>query len=68
MNREKDASVPVSLLERMRYVRNKEVCAYLGISRASLHRWIKSGHFPPPESLGPNTKAWKMQTLLEWRA
>ena len=56
------------ILEDVRYVRNKEVCAYLGISRASLHRWVKAGIFPAPETLGPNTKAWHMDTLLKWRA
>lgn len=70
--RKKDDKSHVSplwgILEEVRYVRIKEVCAYLGVSRATLSRWRKNGGFPEPETLGPNTKAWRMETIINWRS
>ena len=53
-------------MESRRVVRPKEVCTFLSISRSTLWRWIKAGHFPEPESLGPNTRGWRLATVINW--
>ena len=36
------------------------------ISRASLWRMVKSGRFPPPQKLGPNTTVWNVGLVRTW--
>jgi predicted DNA-binding transcriptional regulator AlpA len=36
------------------------------ISRASLWRMVKSGRFPPPQKLGPNTTVWNVGLVRAW--
>ena len=42
----------------VRVLRQKQVCALLGISSSTLWAWIKDGRFPKPIDLGPNSRAW----------
>ncbi len=35
-------------------------------NRTTLARWIKSGNFPAPVSLGPNTRAWLVDDIEAW--
>lgn len=41
-----------------RLLRANEVCERLGISRATLARWERSGHLPARRRVGPNSVAW----------
>jgi predicted DNA-binding transcriptional regulator AlpA len=35
-------------------------------SRMTLHRWLKSGAFPAPIELGPNSRGWLESEVLAW--
>ena len=39
-----------------RYLRPREICEKLGISRATYWRWVKSGRLPPPVPLGKQVR------------
>lgn len=45
--------------------RGKQVCAALGVSRSTLHEWIRAGKFPKPIKLG-GRNAWPWAILREW--
>jgi prophage regulatory protein len=47
-------------------IRIKEVCLLVGVSKATIHRMTKEGHFPEPLDLGPRFKAWQKKTILDW--
>jgi prophage regulatory protein len=46
----------------------KEICSTTGKSRSTIWRWVRSGHFPEPVKLGPNTVAWTQAQLDAWVA
>lgn len=48
------------------YFTDREVAARYGVSRPTVWRWLRMRHLPPPESIGPNTKRWKLATLEGW--
>jgi prophage regulatory protein len=41
-----------------RLLRRREVCDRLGISAATLYRWVQQGIIKPPLQVGPNTTGW----------
>lgn len=47
------------------YVRKKELCSALKISRATLERQIAEGEFPPPVRLGKRIVAWLASDIEE---
>ena len=49
-----------------RFLRSSEVQESLGVSQATIYRWMKAGHFPRPVRLGPATVAWKQSDLEKW--
>ena len=49
-----------------RLVKLPEVLHLCGISRSTMNRWIKSGHFPPPVQIGPRAVAWRESDIREW--
>ena len=57
-------SVPA--LERL--IGRKEVLILIGISNATLWRWIKAGRFPAPFKLGKTKVAWRSSVLATWIA
>ena len=57
-----DASAPTTIM------RPAQVAERLGIHRVTLYKWIRSGHFPPPAQLGPNTVAWSADAVEAWVA
>lgn len=59
-------SIESDPMESRRVVRPKEVCAFFGVSRSTLTRWEQSGRFPESLSLGPNTKGWRLATVINW--
>lgn len=49
-----------------RLVGRKEILAIIGISNATLWRWIKSGRFPSPLKIGARKVAWRTSVVTEW--
>lgn len=47
---------PKSISAESRIYRIKALCELLGVTRITLWRWVRSGQFPRPVQLGPNTK------------
>jgi predicted DNA-binding transcriptional regulator AlpA len=56
-------SVPLS-----RIVRPAQAARLLGISRATLYRWERSGRLAPRVILGPNTSGWREEDLAAFIA
>ncbi len=50
----------------MTLMRAGQVAQRFGISRTTLWRWCRSGHFPPAAQLGPQTVAWRTSTVEAW--
>ncbi|MDE2761598.1 MAG: AlpA family phage regulatory protein [Gemmatimonadota bacterium] len=51
-----------------RILRPPEVVEEIGVSKASLYRWIRSGRFPPPIKLGPRRVGWRREDVDAWIA
>ncbi len=51
-------------LERL--IGRKEVLMLIGISNATLWRWIKAGRFPAPMKIGKKKVAWRSSVLAHW--
>lgn len=52
-----------------RYVRLRELRARLGgVSRTTIWRWQRTGAFPKPVALGPNTVVWLESEIDAWVA
>lgn len=49
-----------------RFLKDKEVATIVGVSRATIWRWVKRGTFPVPHELGPNTTAWARDEVDTW--
>ena len=47
-------------------LRPRQVAKALGISNATLYRWVASGMFPKPHSLGPSMSFWRTSTVNAW--
>lgn len=48
------------------YFTDREVATRYGVSRPTVWRWLREGNLPPPDTIGPNTKRWKLATLEGW--
>jgi len=48
-----------------RYITIKEIVERLGISRASIYSWAKTGLFPKQKKLGSSSR-WSLQEIEEW--
>lgn len=53
-------------LERL--IGRKEALLLIGISNATLWRWIKAGRFPAPMKIGKKKVAWRSSVLAKWIA
>lgn len=49
-----------------RHLKIEEVCALVGLSRATIYRRIDSGHFPKPVKLSAMRRAWITSEVLAW--
>ena len=56
----------VPALERL--IGRKETLLLIGISNATLWRWIKAGRFPAPMKIGKKKVAWRSSVLAQWIA
>lgn len=52
--------------ELPRFLRIGEVCELVGVSRTTIWRWVRSGHFPPKRQLGPNSVGWPAHEVEQW--
>ena len=50
------------------YVRLPEVLHTIGVSRATIHRMIRRGEFPPPMKISLRTCVWEEGSINEWIA
>jgi prophage regulatory protein len=48
-------------------MRPRQAAQYLGVSQATLWRWVKRPGFPQPLALGPRVTVFKSDELREWR-
>ena len=49
-----------------RLVRMPELISLIGLSRATVYRYIKSGNFPAPMQLSKRCVAWKASSINDW--
>ena len=47
-------------------LRPRQVAKALGVSNATLYRWVASGIFPKPHSLGPSMSFWRTSVVNDW--
>jgi prophage regulatory protein len=52
----------------IRYLRQPQVLARVGVSWITLRRWEAQGKFPKRRRLGPNSVAWLEHEIDEWCA
>lgn len=50
----------------MRYLRQPEVLARVGVSHVTLWRWEQDGLFPRRRKIGPKLIAWVEAEIDEW--
>ena len=50
------------------FLRESEVLALIGCSKATLWRWKRAGRFPQPVELGPMTLAYRREDVEAWIA
>ena len=46
-----------------RVLRAPEVVSEIGVSKATLYRWVRSGQFPPPIKLGGHSVGWLREEI-----
>lgn len=51
-----------------RFITIKEAAKRLGVSRMTLDRWQRKGHFPKTYILAPHRVAFKLAEIEEWEA
>jgi prophage regulatory protein len=51
-----------------RFLRAREVCARVGLSRTSIWRAVRRGEFPSPRRLSVNAIAWLASEVEAWMA
>jgi predicted DNA-binding transcriptional regulator AlpA len=50
------------------HVRQKDVEGLLGVSGATVWRWVRTGRLPQPRKLGPRITAWNVGDLRRVQA
>ena len=48
------------------YKTRQELETLFKVSRATIYRWVKSGHLPKPIQLGANMMRWKASDIEAW--
>lgn len=49
-------------------LRLPDLVQWLGVSRATLYRWVAAGEFPAPVKLSARTSAWPRRAVAAWKA
>jgi prophage regulatory protein len=52
----------------MKILRLRAVLEKLGISKATVYRWIRTEDFPAPIHLGPRAVGWSEASINKWLA
>lgn len=52
----------------MRYLSDKELSERYSVSRATIWRWVKEGHFPAPIKIAANSTRWKLSDIEQMEA
>lgn len=50
-----------------RFMRIKEVCTQLGLSRSTLYRLVNDGAFPRPIAISKKSKAWPESAVIKYQ-
>lgn len=80
--RAENLSPAASIRKRREYVLRLDVCRddpeimlrlpdlvqWLGVSRATIYRWVAAGEFPAPVKLSARTSAWPRRAVAAWKA
>lgn len=54
-------------METERFISFPELKHLIGNrSRTTIWRWVRTGHFPSPHKIGPNSSAWLESDVKEW--
>jgi prophage regulatory protein len=59
---------PLSSSASERLLRLPELIRLIGISRATIYRYINSGRLPPPVKLSTRCIAWRASEITTWMA
>ena len=49
-----------------KYLDEKQLCAYLGISRSTIRRWMVVHNLPRPVHLGERCVRWRLADIEAW--
>lgn len=49
-----------------RIIRKKELALMLGVSDATIYRWVENEGLPSPIKLGKNSVGWRLSEVNEW--
>ena len=52
--------------QTQRFLRTREVMERIGISRATLYRWQRTGHFPQSRKLSEYSVGWLNSEIEDW--
>jgi|GEM_PF-1365728 len=55
-------------IDDARMIKKPELQKLLNISRSTLGRWVKAGHFPPPAHVINGRSMWHFQDYKNWLA
>jgi len=50
------------------FLRLRDIAERVGVSRATIYRWVKEGRFPESVSLGEQSVAWRRVEIEAWEA
>ena len=50
----------------LRFMRMRDVIEMVGVSRATIYRWMDADGFPRSIALGGNSIAWSEKSVQEW--
>ena len=54
--------------EPSQILRTSDLARLLRVSRTTIWRWAKTGHFPAPIKLGPGVTGWRASDVEAWIA
>ena len=47
-------------------LRAKDLVEIVGVSKNTIHNWVKLGIFPKPFKLGPRAIGWRVEEVEDW--
>lgn len=53
--------------EQSYYMTDKEVANHFGVSRSTIHRWVRQGVIAKSEKIGLRTTRWKRSVIEDWK-